>query len=245
MAAKRAASAALESIPNRSIYLRVKPAPVGLSERRSVLRALQQYGEIEVFKKQQDDSSFISVAAQHTTASDLVNSSPLQYEYAGDASPSRPATGTSSKFGSAARRVFNVEIFPAQDYRHKARISQSPLYGPWPDERNLFNDSRSFALFALRSAVPWGIAQKGLVDWESCGQVEAETEDRTDKLFHIMDRKRRRDQARLVKEIESRMGRADDSKDPSAQVIIDALEEEEAEFAEEHRANRDEPRRDP
>ncbi len=43
---------ALESVPFRSIYIRVKPTPVSLSERHSVLRALQRYGEIEVFKKQ-------------------------------------------------------------------------------------------------------------------------------------------------------------------------------------------------
>ena len=42
----------LESVPYRSIYIRVKPTPVGLSERHSVLRALQRYGDVEVFKKQ-------------------------------------------------------------------------------------------------------------------------------------------------------------------------------------------------
>jgi hypothetical protein len=35
----------------RTIYLKVQPSPSGLSERRSVLNALKQFGEIEVFKK--------------------------------------------------------------------------------------------------------------------------------------------------------------------------------------------------
>ena len=41
----------LESSAQRSIFIRVQPPPVNLAERRAVLRALQRYGEIEMFKK--------------------------------------------------------------------------------------------------------------------------------------------------------------------------------------------------
>ena len=50
----------LESVPYRSIYIRVKPTPVGLSERHSVLRALQRYGDVEVFKKQHVGTSEVA-----------------------------------------------------------------------------------------------------------------------------------------------------------------------------------------
>lgn len=44
---KQAASA----VGKRSLFIRVDPAPANLSERRAVLRAIQKYGEIEMFKQ--------------------------------------------------------------------------------------------------------------------------------------------------------------------------------------------------
>lgn len=41
----------LESAKLRSLFIRVRPAPSNLAERRAVLRALQRYADIEVFKK--------------------------------------------------------------------------------------------------------------------------------------------------------------------------------------------------
>ena len=35
----------------RSLFIRVDPAPANLSERRAVLRAIQKYGEIDMFKQ--------------------------------------------------------------------------------------------------------------------------------------------------------------------------------------------------
>lgn len=35
----------------RTVYVNVMPAPASLSERRAVLRALKQHGDIEVFQK--------------------------------------------------------------------------------------------------------------------------------------------------------------------------------------------------
>jgi len=49
----------LEPASVRSMFVRVSPIPRSLSERRAVLRALQKYGEIEVFK---------SLIVRHTIA---------------------------------------------------------------------------------------------------------------------------------------------------------------------------------
>lgn len=49
----------LEPASIRSMFVRVSPIPRSLSERRAVLRALQKYGEIEVFK---------SLIVRHTIA---------------------------------------------------------------------------------------------------------------------------------------------------------------------------------
>lgn len=41
---------AFEPTTLRSVFVKVRPAPRRLSERRAVLRTLQRYGEIEVFQ---------------------------------------------------------------------------------------------------------------------------------------------------------------------------------------------------
>jgi hypothetical protein len=43
--------AALERASVRSIFIRADPKPRNLSERRAILRAIQEYGEIEMFKQ--------------------------------------------------------------------------------------------------------------------------------------------------------------------------------------------------
>lgn len=44
-------SRVIELINARSLFIKVWPAPINLTERRAVLRALQRYGDIEVFKR--------------------------------------------------------------------------------------------------------------------------------------------------------------------------------------------------
>lgn len=46
-----ATAATAESLSQRSLFIRVRPAPTTLSERRSVLRVLERYGKTDMFKK--------------------------------------------------------------------------------------------------------------------------------------------------------------------------------------------------
>ncbi|KAJ4402227.1 hypothetical protein N0V85_005358 [Neurospora sp. IMI 360204] len=64
----------------RTLYIRVKPAPSSLSERRAVLRALSQHGNIDMFKQLYDSSSFISIASSQNVAASIVRRSPLQFD---------------------------------------------------------------------------------------------------------------------------------------------------------------------
>lgn len=51
-AIRSGAGKAIESVvATRSMFVKVKPIPATLSQRRAVLKALQRYGDIEVFKK--------------------------------------------------------------------------------------------------------------------------------------------------------------------------------------------------
>ncbi|RBR04091.1 hypothetical protein FVER53590_25843 [Fusarium verticillioides] len=65
-------------IGKRSIRLFVSPAPVNFAERRSVLRALEQYGPVEFFKLMPGQgSAFISLMKESEAATKAVSSSPV------------------------------------------------------------------------------------------------------------------------------------------------------------------------
>ncbi|EAQ92403.1 predicted protein [Chaetomium globosum CBS 148.51] len=66
----------------RTILVKVSPSPVTLSERRAVLGALKKYAEVEVFKKLQEPSHFVSIVAQPQMADNLIANSPLQFDVA-------------------------------------------------------------------------------------------------------------------------------------------------------------------
>ncbi|KAK3327750.1 hypothetical protein B0T19DRAFT_172906 [Cercophora scortea] len=179
------AAKVIHPVKLRSIYLRVKPAPATLSERRAVLGALKQHGEIEVFKNLQDASSFISVATNLTTADTLIGRSPLEFEYVNESSAHSaslhdvepPADADAEAAADDLKRTFVIEVFPGDKYGHKSTIQRSPLHGPWPceadaDKSPFLGNDESFATAALSKVVPDDMAARGLRDWETGGLVE-------------------------------------------------------------------------
>lgn len=233
----------------RTLYIRVKPAPTSLSERRAVLRALSQHGDIEMFKQLYDSSSFISIASSKNVASSIVRRSPLQFDVLARNSfdprvpdsirpplpidtstavslPTTAARGTitnsNSKPGQTEKlnpqrlplspsafklptlperdptafvtKTFMLEAFHAPEYPHKEHIRMSPLYGPWPREKDPDPSSSSYDTScatpsnnnkltlnsaALRASVPQDMAYSGLHDWESAGQDAMDVEEMT------------------------------------------------------------------
>ncbi|KAK7951796.1 uncharacterized protein PG986_007524 [Apiospora aurea] len=70
-----------QSLSSRTVLVKCTPAPRSLAERRAILKGLLMTGqrpEIEVFRKLDDDSSFIAVAATAATATCLVDDSPFR-----------------------------------------------------------------------------------------------------------------------------------------------------------------------
>ncbi|KAG7119464.1 hypothetical protein HYQ45_015033 [Verticillium longisporum] len=178
-----------KKLASRTIQVTVVPAPVKFPERRAVLHALQKFAKIEVFRKLDDhDASFISVASDNESASELIRRSPLEYQLAtGDSKGSvrtflttNPSTepilnsaadsqiDTESNIrveGQATQKDFKLHIFPAPDYIHSAAIRASPLHGPWADGRR-----ETIMSSLLKRSLPADVAADGLSDWESGGQ---------------------------------------------------------------------------
>ena len=166
--ALRSSLRTVSTIQDRTLYLRVKPAPSKLSERRAVLRVLKQIGPIDVFKKLYDDSSFISVTRDIATFWNIKRKTPLQFDYEDEQASkgSDPRVAPTSEPATNGQ-TFTVEAFSAPDYPHNVVVRKSPLYGPWP-----YQTEKSLTTSALSQVVPKDMASRGLVDWETGAQGE-------------------------------------------------------------------------
>ncbi|KAI8224723.1 hypothetical protein K4K56_006878 [Colletotrichum sp. SAR 10_98] len=176
---------------SRTVQVTVSPRPAKFAERRAVLHSLQKFARVEVFKKLNDNSSFISVLADKAQAKSLVNMSPLQYQIAiprlhgsvqmfltnanspepiikSKASESAPETETTRPAAEEDHKEFTVHIFPAESYIHAAAIRSSPLHGPWPESRR-----ETTMMSTLKETLPKNIMTEGLADWETGGQIPA------------------------------------------------------------------------
>ncbi|CRK26826.1 hypothetical protein BN1708_000634 [Verticillium longisporum] len=178
-----------KKLASRTIQVTVVPAPVKFPERRAVLHALQKFAKIEVFRKLDDhDASFISVASDNESASELIRRSPLEYQLATGGSKgsvrtfltTNPSTepilnsaadsqiDTESNIrveGQDTQKDFKLHIFPAPDYIHSAAVRASPLHGPWTDGRR-----ETIMSSLLKRSLPADVSADGLSDWESGGQ---------------------------------------------------------------------------
>ncbi|KAK1754824.1 hypothetical protein QBC47DRAFT_403231 [Echria macrotheca] len=158
----------------RSIILKVKPAPTSLSERRALLRVLKKHGEIDVFLKLRDPLSYVSITRQADVASKLVAKSPLQFDVDSEPAvrlPSSRPSPNDNQPSATVKKTFTVHVFSGEKFPHFRLIEESPLFGPWPDERSPF-DKTAFqhdGLIAttLRTAVPKDMAAIALRDWET------------------------------------------------------------------------------
>ncbi|KAK0719664.1 hypothetical protein B0H67DRAFT_642996 [Lasiosphaeris hirsuta] len=203
--ALRAARFLVDSGPirARSIYLKVKPAPANFSEQRAVLRMLKQYGDIEVFKRFDEPSSFVSVAGSWDIAQHIIQRSPLQFDHvpihSNTSSPPRPkapengiaaeSNNTSTTPGAGAIKTFTITVFPAPNYKHKELITQSPLYGPWPkDDHPLLGDL--FKTASLRLVVPRDSAYTGLSVWSGPEDTKAGLPNTPESFFALRETRR-------------------------------------------------------
>lgn len=207
-----------QPIRARSIYLKVKPAPATFSEQRAVLRMLKQHGDIEVFKRLQEPSSFISVAGSWDIAQRIIQRSPLQFDHVREqpihtstsscSTPKAPenqiaaeSSNTPSTPAAGATKTFTITVFPAPSYKHKERITQSPLYGPWPqDEHPLLRDS--FKTASLRLVVPRDSASEGLSVWSGPEDTKAGVPKTPEGFFALRETRRKQiEAAETVREL--------------------------------------------
>lgn len=134
----------------------------------------------------------MSVVADSETVSTLVEKSPLEFDYVAQ----QPQQGPNVKDQPAAPpKTFRVRLSQNPEYKHRTHIRESQLYGRWPkNDDNLFAEDSMQKSFLSR-VVPQGMAHAGLIDWESCGQLDDQESISTwlnAKADYVEARRRRR-----------------------------------------------------
>jgi hypothetical protein len=122
----------------------------------------------------------------------MVARSPLEFDYVGQQHDGN-GTGNSPTTGPShpQTKTFYVQIKATLLYQHKTHIRENPIYGRWPAPNGNLLLEHSMTKAALSQAVPQGMAHAGLVDWATCGQLDAQ-ETLPSKVDHIAARRRRR-----------------------------------------------------
>ncbi|KAL2128119.1 hypothetical protein VTI74DRAFT_9629 [Chaetomium olivicolor] len=159
----------LGQLSARTLLVKVTPAPATLPERRAVLQVLKKHGEVEVFKRLLDPSHFISVVESGSVANKLLLNSPLKFDFIAPRSHRDPAVAARS---TLEPKTFHVRVLEKPEYAHRTRIRQSLIYGPWPQPPDTVFTEHSLPRAILRRIVPRDMAWKGLIDWESAGQLD-------------------------------------------------------------------------
>ncbi|KAF5651195.1 hypothetical protein F52700_100 [Fusarium sp. NRRL 52700] len=172
--AERIATSHLRNIEigKRSIRLFVSPAPVNFAERRSVLRALEQYGPVEFFKLMPGQgSAFISLMKESEAATKAVSSSPVNIIVPSSCKGPRSVVkvdGMKPRFEKQPSQPSNpegtkfvIEITESPAYNHKGS-SSSFLARCWPD---FVTENKTLASKTLQQSLPDSIAARGLSHW--------------------------------------------------------------------------------
>ncbi|KAF3761027.1 hypothetical protein M406DRAFT_108355 [Cryphonectria parasitica EP155] len=216
----------IELIKARSLLVKVLPTPATLSERRAVLHALQRHGPIEVFKRLTEHNTFVCAPTRTDVANELIKASPLRFRFVSEplqsiraksapgaepvdiAAPIEihesehgyshdPADHTSPESTTTSDPItnFTMYIHPSQSYyEHRTAIRLNPIHGRWP---KTLEEDQDFVYSALKKVVPRNVAQNGLCDWQTGGQLMEDaklirTSQTAGKLWHIMERRMRR-----------------------------------------------------
>ncbi|KAL5321489.1 hypothetical protein ACEPPN_009448 [Leptodophora sp. 'Broadleaf-Isolate-01'] len=124
------------SLPSRTLHLKVFPTPRTFAEQREVLRVIERFGEVSVFKSLKYDpqrpvhDAFLAVYNSESSAQGLENVSPLRYRLIHESSTPSPADSPEDDASNST--VFELRASKTK-YNHHAFLNSprlNPLHGP-------------------------------------------------------------------------------------------------------------------
>jgi len=191
MAQVRTIVSSASKLASQTVHIKIYPTPQTFSERREVLRVLERYGQVTMFRSLKYDpaspihNAFLSTLSTSTAAESLINASPIRYRLVNHTAstnhdpqpttgPVESASGSSPQLkgdaegiishaeASSSDHVFELQINPST-FPHENHIQASPLHGPWTP----VSTKRSIIAADLADRVPRGIGSNALCDWET------------------------------------------------------------------------------
>ncbi|KAI9055519.1 hypothetical protein LZ554_000467 [Drepanopeziza brunnea f. sp. 'monogermtubi'] len=159
------ASSAMRTLASRTLHLKVYPTPETFAERREVLRVIERFGEVAMFKSHKYDpkkpvhNSFLSVYTLESSAQDLRNVSPVRYRLVAE------STEGTDDSDAETSKVFSLYASET-NYNHNAFLvspRQNPCHGPYGP----LPKRSSYIAHTLKKTVPESNWSEGLVDWDT------------------------------------------------------------------------------
>ncbi|KAJ8062571.1 hypothetical protein OCU04_009096 [Sclerotinia nivalis] len=173
--------AASSNVSNRTVHVKIFPSARTFAERREVLRVLERFGEVTMFRSLKHhpispvQNAFISIFNSATAAQELINASPVRYRLTVEPNPSSsvPATPSHDENPSSApnqnpkpiEKIFSLSLNISR-YTHDQYISHpltNPLYGPFKP----IDPKRSGIAAHLGKSLEGRLWSRGLADWDS------------------------------------------------------------------------------
>ncbi|KAH7351239.1 hypothetical protein BKA65DRAFT_254756 [Rhexocercosporidium sp. MPI-PUGE-AT-0058] len=162
-------TSAARSLSPRTLHLKVYPTPRTFAEQREVLRVIERFGEVSVFKSLKYDphrpvhNAFLAVYNSASSAKGLEEVSPLRYRIINE-SPHLPAA-QNLEDDTSNSTVFELHASNTS-YNHHAFLGSSrmnPLHGPYAP----VSHRTSYIAASLSNLVPDSNWSEGLVDWDT------------------------------------------------------------------------------
>ncbi|TEY44883.1 hypothetical protein BOTCAL_0342g00070 [Botryotinia calthae] len=166
--------AASSNVSNRTVHVKIFPSARTFAERREVLRVLERFGEVTMFRSLKYhpispvQNAFISIFSSATAAQEVINASPVRYRLVVEPDPQASSTAPSD--GNTPPQKPNEKVFSLSlnitRYTHDQYISHpltNPLYGPFKP----IDTKRSGITAHLNKGLEPSMWSKGLADWDS------------------------------------------------------------------------------
>ncbi|QSZ32843.1 hypothetical protein DSL72_002423 [Monilinia vaccinii-corymbosi] len=165
--------AASSNFSNRTVHIKIFPSARTFAERREVLRVLERFGEVSMFRSLKHhpispiQNAFISIFRSATAAQEIVNASPVRYRFIVEPDPqTQPSPeGSVPPAQNPLEKVFSLSLNITR-YTHDQYISHpltNPLYGPFKP----VDLKRSGIAAHLGKELESSMWCRGLADWES------------------------------------------------------------------------------
>ncbi|KAN0113276.1 hypothetical protein V8E51_006227 [Hyaloscypha variabilis] len=181
----------MASLTARTVFLKLHPSARTFAERREVLRVMERFGEVSMFKSNKYSprtpipNTFIVLFASAASAQSLINASPIRYRLISSSStstPSNPSPSPSttqspspdpsqppSSSPEETENPYQLHAYPSIHNHDQSLTSPllNPLHSPWAP----LPPQKSYIAASLSKNTPSSIMTPGLLDWESEGRI--------------------------------------------------------------------------